>query len=297
MEIACFRRQTAASPMRSNGLVGAAVQVTLAGVLGWIASGGSAFPNPPEVVPRGLAIGLLYAVPAAVAALGAIGGRRSLLAAAAFASAAGSVVAFSGVTIIFLVPALLFAVAAGAGETRGAARSASAWHVWRLVAFAVPAVPIVVFAVLTLGIFVVPAIVLLVLAIEIARGAARTSVGHQLAGLGIAAVVGGLVIGSGLALFSMTETRCWAAYQTPSGIEYRTMPVVEGGVVQAGSDQIAGGCDSGELTPRGAALAALLSGGAIGIAALAVRSRGSASSPGEDDREMDRRSESERRIT
>lgn len=273
MQIACFQRETDASPMRSIGLVGAAVQLTLAAVLGGIASGGSAFPNPPEVVPRGLAIGLLYAVPGVVAALGAIGGRRSVLAAAAFASAVGSVVAFSGVTVIFLVPALLFAAAAGAGETRSATRSASRWHFGRLVAFAVLAVPTVVLAVLTLGIFVVPAIVLLVLAIEIARGAAPTSVGNQLAGLGIGAVVGGLVIGSGFVLFSMTETRCWAAYQTPSGIEYRTVPEAEGVVVQAGSDQIAGGCDSGELTPRGAVLAALLSGGAIGVAALATSGR------------------------
>jgi hypothetical protein len=268
MQIACFQRETDASPMRSIGLVGAAVQLILAAVLGGIASGDSAFPNPPEVVPRGLAIGLLYAVPGVVAALGAIGGRRSVLAAAAFASAIGSVVAFSGVTVIFLVPALLFAAAAGAGQTRSATGSASRWHFGRLVAFPVLAVPIVVLAVLTLGIFVVPAIVLLVLAIEIARGAAPTSVGNQLAGLGIGAVVGGLVIGSGFVLFSMTETRCWAAYQTPSGIEYRTVPEAEGVVVQAGSDQIAGGCDGGELTPRGAALAALLSGGAIGVAAL-----------------------------
>jgi hypothetical protein len=242
------------------------------------------------VVPPGLAIGLLYAVPGVIAALGATGSRRSLLAAAAFASAAGSVVAFSGVTIIFLVPALLFAAAAGAGETRSAARSATTWRFGRLVAFAVLAVPVVVLAVLTLGIFVVPAIVLLVLAIEIARGAAPTSVGNQLAGLGIAAVVAGLVIGSGFMLFAMTETRCWEAYQTPSGIEYRTVPETEGTVVQSGPDQIAGGCDSGALTPRGAALAALLSGGAIGVAALAARSRGSAA-PDEDDREIDRSGE------
>jgi hypothetical protein len=288
MQIACFQRETDASPMRSIGLVGAAVQLTLAAVLGGIASGGSAFPNPPEVVPRGLAIGLLYAVPAVVAALGAIGGRRSVLAAAAFASAAGSVVAFSGVTIIFLVPALLFAAAAGAGETRTRTPSASGRRLWRLLAFAVLAIPVVVLAVLNLGIFVVPAIVLLVLAIEIARGAAPTSVGNQLAGLGIAAVVAGLVIGSGFVLFAMTETRCWEAYQTPSGIEYRTVPETEGTVVQSEPDQIAGGCDSGELTLRGAALSALLSGAAIGVAALAARSRGSAAPPDEDDREIDR---------
>jgi hypothetical protein len=273
MQIAGFLRETDASPIRCIGLLGAAVQLILAAVLGGIASGGSAFPNPPEVVPRGIAIGLLYAAPGVVGAIGAIGGRRSVLAAASFASAIGSVVAFSGVTVIFLVPALLFAAAAGAAEARPATRSISTRQVWRLAAFAIVAVPVVVLATLTLGIFVIPAIALLVLVIEIARGAAPASLGDRLTGLGIGAVVGGLVIGSGWFLFSMTETRCWAAYQTPSGIEYRTVPEVESGMIQLGRSEIAGGCDSGELTPRGAALAAVLAGGAIGVALLASRAR------------------------
>jgi hypothetical protein len=256
--------------MRSTGLVGAAVQVILAAVLGGIASGASDFPNPPETVPRGLAIGLLYAVPAVIGALGAIGGRRSVLGAAAVASTVGSVVAFSGVTLIFLVPALVFAAAAGA---IGSAPSTPSRPFWRLALFTALAVPVVILAVLRLGIFVIPAIVLLVLILEAARGAARASLGNRLAGVGRAVVIGGLVIGSGWALFSMTETRCWTAYQTPSGIEYRTAPEGEGGEIRLGQDEIAGGCDSGELTPRGATLAALLAVGAIGVAALASRSR------------------------
>jgi hypothetical protein len=292
MQIACFQRETDASPMHSIGLLGAAVQLFLAAVLGGIAGGSSAFPNPPELVPRGLAIGLLYAVPAVVAALGAIGGQRSVLAAAALASAIGSVVAFSGVTVIFAVPALLFAVAAGAGGARRLTSSTPTRHVWRLAVFGMLAVPVVVLAVLSLGIFVIPGIVLLVLIVEIARGAAPASLGNRLMGLGIGAVVGGLIIGSGWVLFSMTETRCWAAYQTASGIEYRTMPELPGGEIQPGPDQVAGGCDSGELTPRGAALAALLAGGAIGVAALATRSPGSAAPPGKDDRQIDRGGES-----
>jgi len=256
--------------MRSTGLVGAAVQVILAAVLGGIASGASDFPNPPETVPRGLAIGLLYAVPAVIGALGAIGGRRSVLGAAAVASTVGSVVAFSGVTLIFLVPALVFAAAAGA---IGSAPSTPSRPFWRLALFTALAVPVVILAVLRLGIFVIPAIVLLVLILEAARGAARASLGNRLAGVGLAVVIGGLVIGSGWALFSMTETRCWTAYQTPSGIEYRTAPEGEGGEIRLGQDEIAGGCDSGELTPRGATLAALLAVGAIGVAALASRSR------------------------
>jgi len=75
--------------------------------------------GPPEPVNRGLALGLVYALPAVAGGLGAWAGRRSLLAAAAVACAAGSVISFSGVTLLFLIPALLFAVAASA--PRGAA--------------------------------------------------------------------------------------------------------------------------------------------------------------------------------
>lgn len=256
--------------MHFFGLLGAAVQVILAALLGGIANGASAFPNPPEAVPRGLAIGLLYAVPAVIGALGAIGSRRSVLGAAAIASTVGSVLAFSGVTLIFLVPAVLFAGAAGA---TGSAPSTPSRPLWRLALFSALAVPVVILAVLRFGIFVIPAIVLLVLIFEAARGSARASLGNRLAGVGLAVVIGGLVIGSGWTLFSMTETRCWRAYQTPSGIEYRTAPEGEGGEIRLGQEEIAGGCDSGELTPRGAALAALLALGAIGLAAFASRTK------------------------
>ena len=77
--------------------------------------------GPPEPVNRGLALGLIYALPAVVGGLGAWAGRRSLLAAAAVACATGSVLSFSGVTLLFLIPALLFAVAAAAPRGAGAA--------------------------------------------------------------------------------------------------------------------------------------------------------------------------------
>jgi hypothetical protein len=255
--------------MRDRGLLGAGVQLLLAVALGAISSGPFDFPNPPETVPRGLAIGLLFAVPAVIGALGAIAGRRALLVAAALASTAGSVVSFSGVTLVFLMPALLFAVAAGTG---GSVSSTPRQPCWRLALFVVLAAPVVTVAVLRLGILVVPALMLLVLILQLARGTATASLRDTLVGLAVAGVIGGLVIGSGWALFSMTETRCWTAYRTPAGIEYRTIPEADTGEVQLGGDEIAGGCDSGELTPRGAGLAALLAAAAIGIAALASRS-------------------------
>lgn len=75
--------------IRFIGLAGSVVQLALAAVLGGIASGHETFPSTPEPIPRGLALGLLYALPAMIGALGALGGRRSLLAAAAVLSTVG----------------------------------------------------------------------------------------------------------------------------------------------------------------------------------------------------------------
>lgn len=91
--------------------------------------------GPPEPVNRGLALGLIYALPAAVGGLGAWAGRRSLLAAAAVACAVGSVLSFSGITLLFLIPALLFALAAAApggayAASRGAPDAPKAGRDW-----------------------------------------------------------------------------------------------------------------------------------------------------------------------
>jgi hypothetical protein len=253
--------------MRALGFLGAAVQLAFAVVLGVGAGGSSDFPDPPEVVPRGLAMGLLYATPAVIGALGAIGRRRSVLAAAAAATTIGSVLSFSGVTLIFLVPGLLFAAAAGA--TARAGRSTSLRSPWRPMLFTVVAVPAAVLAVLTYGVFGIAALVLVVVILEVMRGASPAPLSARLTGLAVGIVVVGLLVGSGWALLATTETRCWAAYETPAGIEYRTMPESERGPIHLNRDAIGGGCNGGELTVRGAAIAALLAVGAIGVASVA----------------------------
>ena len=171
------------------GLAGSLVQLTFAAWLGGIASGVDAFPNPPEPVPRGLALGLLYTLPAVIGAVGALRRRRSMLAAAAVLSCAGSMLAFSGVTLVFLVPALVFATAAGV--TSGVTpRARPSWRALVLLALSVAAV---VVAVLRLGILVLPLLVLFVLALEVGRGlrADAAGPGSQVAGT-LLAVRGGL---------------------------------------------------------------------------------------------------------
>jgi hypothetical protein len=73
-----------------------------------------------------------------------------------------------------------------------------------------------------------------------------------------------LVIGAGVALYSLTETRCWRAYQRPSGVVYEQVP--ETPEISLPPTAIAGGCDTGELTTRGAAAAGTLDAAAIGLA-------------------------------
>lgn len=88
------------------GLIGVLSQLAFAGALGAF-SLSQGHPSP-EPLPRGAAIGLLYAAPAAVAWLGTVGGRRSLLLAAAAADVAGAPLSWSFVTMLFLVPAILY---------------------------------------------------------------------------------------------------------------------------------------------------------------------------------------------
>jgi hypothetical protein len=260
--------------IRVLGLIGSVIQLALAALLGGIASRPDVFPNPPEPIPRGLALGLLYALPAAIGALGAMGGRRPLLAAAATLLTVGSVLTFSGVTLVFLVPAIVFGAAAGATSENRPLRRPSRLA---LVLMTLAIVAVVV-AALRIGIFALPVLLLLVLGLERwrAAGQRRTVVSPAIGAVVLAIGVVVLGISAGWSLLSMTETRCWKAYQTPSGVEYRSIVDPGTGPITLGRDAIAGGCDSGALTGQGASTASALGLAAIALAAAAVRRRGSA---------------------
>ncbi|HEY8871324.1 MAG TPA: hypothetical protein VIM30_18285 [Candidatus Limnocylindrales bacterium] len=66
--------------------------------------------------------------------------------------------------------------------------------------------------------------------------------------------------------------RCWVATTTPSGTVYRVTPF-SGGSVSLSDNEIAGGCDTGLISLRGAALATVLGIGVIGLAGWSVRPR------------------------
>jgi hypothetical protein len=259
--------RVAASRLRSIGLLAAGVQLVLAVMLMGVASRSGAFPNPLETIPRGVALALLYALPAVVGAIGALQGRRALLAAASAASAIGSVLAFSGVTLIFGVPAILFAAAAGAQSP------ASPRLGWRGALLLPVGLAAVVLAVIRIGILVLPLLIFMILAVELWRGG-RSGLGRNSAIEAIAAaLIVVLVVGAGVALFSTTETRCWAAERTAAGVVYRDVPERPGGLIELSGNEIAGGCDSGALTWRGAAFGALLAALAVGLALIIGRGR------------------------
>lgn len=265
MEVATSGLPPKARPW-TLGLTGAAAHVGLAFMIGGLASGTGTFPAPPEPIPRGVALFLLLALPGVIGALGAVSGDTALLAAAAVLAAAASVIGFSGITLIFLMPALMFAVAAGKDADQ-APRPRRPVVVSAAIVFIGGAV--VLAAVQRLGIFVLPLIVVLVLALGV-LGQRRRRMGLGGAAATLLIVLAG--VAAGWSLLALTETRCWEAHQTPNGIEYRSVPETSTHVFPAETNIVASGCDGGALTPRGTGIAVALGLAALGVAVVRASS-------------------------
>jgi hypothetical protein len=94
---------------RRLGLAGAAIIAGYALVLAANSANATATAGlrPPETVPAPIRLALLFLLPAVIAAIGAMRRSRPILVAAGVLCLAQSFVAFSGVTIPFLVPAIL----------------------------------------------------------------------------------------------------------------------------------------------------------------------------------------------
>lgn len=107
------RRRTGLSP----GRLASMTQVLFAGLLAIVAS----FAAEPGFLPRGVVIFLVFAIPALVGWLGAVRSRPALMIGAGLTSFVGAFMAFSGVTLIFLIPALLFVF--GAVQVQGSSRA------------------------------------------------------------------------------------------------------------------------------------------------------------------------------
>lgn len=263
---------------RGLGLVAAGITGGCALALAAISAAASDGFSPPEEVPRPLVLAVLFATPAAIGAIGALSGRRVLLVVAGMLCLFQSVLAFSGVTLIFLVPSVVFFYAA-LKPNQAPAPTAPVRPPWvrlaRFMAVIAVCVPLTLFIVSRLGVFVLLVLVLaivLAFGVDAKRGGERPQLRLRDALLGLA--VTGLVVGALFALFSTTETTCWSARSTPSGLVYDRTPVnmASGEIGPVGGDTgvVASGCDGGQFTLEGAALAGVLLGGAIGLAGLSA---------------------------
>jgi hypothetical protein len=87
---------------------------------------GDRFPAPPWALDRPLALAGLFAVPAVVAAFGSIRGVRPLLIAAGVLCFLQAFISFSGVTLGFVVPAVVLLALAGSAGRDGARRDRAA---------------------------------------------------------------------------------------------------------------------------------------------------------------------------
>jgi hypothetical protein len=215
----------------------------------------------------------LLGAPAAIGALGAISGRRVLLVAAGILCLCLSVLAFSGVTLVLLLPALLF-LRAGVSSP-AVARQGQPTSPVRLLALTALAIPVALLVVTRLGIFgLLPLVALGGLAAGLSgtRTLRRPRPTDVLIGLAVV----GLVLGATYAAFTSTQTICWNARQTPNGLVYQRIPVTEeSGPIGGDTGIVASGCSSGEMTLEGTALAGVLLIGSIAMSALtATTTRG-----------------------
>ena len=112
------------------GRLAAATQLVFAALLGGLAT----LATEPGFIHRGVVLFGIFAMPAVVGFIGARERRSSLLAAAGLTSFVGAFIAFSGVTLIFLFPALLFLAGAVAVEFRGRDRHSIGASLVRLMA-------------------------------------------------------------------------------------------------------------------------------------------------------------------
>lgn len=251
------------------GLIAAGIAAGCALLLGVVAStAGSA--GVPAEIPRGVVLASLLGAPAAIGGLGAVAGRRVLLVAAGILSLCLSVLAFSGVTLILLIPALLFLRASVSSTADPPPRQTP--NRLRLLVLVALAVPVALLAVTRLGLFgLLPLVAFGGLAAGLGRdGALRPRASDALIGV----VVVGLVLGATYAAFAFTQTICWSARQTPGGLVYERIPVSEElGPIGGDTGIVASGCSSGEPTIEGTATAGVLLIGAVAISALAASSR------------------------
>jgi hypothetical protein len=222
--------------------------------------------QPPDLVPTPLATAVLLTVPGLIGWIGALTRRRTVVMAAGVLCLFQSVIAFSGVTLVYLVPAIAFLRASTLSSHPSERRPI---RPLRLLVALVLGIPIALVLVLTLGLLAVLALAL-VAGLAASRGhrEAAMDVGGIEAARGLAIVL--TVIGAWAAVLALTEATCWIARSaTGGGLIWERIPVTNS--ITMGPGGVASSCSSGVPTPTGLAIAALLLVVALVVAAVPIR--------------------------
>lgn len=259
--------------------VGVAITLGIAACLGVLRASNDH--GPLEGVVRG-AVGLaaLVAAPGLIGAIGAASGRRSLLFAAGIGDGLMSVLAFSGVTLVLLVPAALFLATAAAQDMSGRAPGSGGTSAIRPLLTAVVTVLVGVGGLLAgLGVGWLLAAALLgpVIGSRIGR---HTDVGlaaprpdgsvlDSVAGIAVVGAIVGLQIGAAIGLFGTTAELCWVDRVGPGGVVQREIVQASGSnSMTLGPTEVGGGCDSGSVTLAGLAIEGAAIGASLIVAGL-----------------------------
>lgn len=106
------------------GFAGGVTDLVLAGMFAALVAFLGSTPLPsPDAILRPFAMGVLYATPGIIGLIGTYGRRRSLLIGAALPLFPGAILSWSGVTLLFLVPAGLLLAAAAVAPASSAPRA------------------------------------------------------------------------------------------------------------------------------------------------------------------------------
>jgi hypothetical protein len=251
---------------RLAGIAGAVVVAFAVAI--WVLAGRDNGSEPPDLISRALASAVLLGAPGLIGLIGAATGRRTVLIAAGVTCLFQSVISFSGVTLIYLIPAILFLRSA---TDRGGSPPSAPIRPLRVALAAVAAVPIALVVILNTGLL---GVVLLALVAGLAASRRRGAQGPGLTGgdaaRGVAIVL--LVIGAWSATIVLAETVCWIAHEAPGGtVTWERIPPTNSITLEQGD--ISGGCAGGTITPTGVAVAGGLLLLAVAVAALPDRRR------------------------
>jgi hypothetical protein len=222
--------------------------------------------GPPEAMSRALISAVLLGAPGVVGSIGAATGRRTVVIAAGVLCLLQAGISFSGVTLLYLVPAIAFL---RAGTEPLGTTATQRFRPLRVVLAVVLALPVALFVVYSIGLLGV-----LILAVVAGLASARQPDGRASplaagdAARGAAIVL--LVIGAWIATFALAETVCWVGREAPSGeIAWERIPPTNTLTLELG--EVAAICSGGTPTDLGVAVAGMLALVAFAVAANPTR--------------------------